>query len=200
MREILDGVFTWSRLSEPHGYDFNGHFIRHPDGNLVIDPVEPDPRDLEDLMSEGVARILITNRNHSRASNKIRDATGARTAIHPLDAHHARAQGCVIEDPLTHGQAIGPLVVVPADGKSPGEVAFIWPKRQILIVGDAVIGNPPGRCSLLAEEKLDDLMRLRESLRGLFELDFDCLLVGDGTPILKGAKVRLEELVASFSD
>ena len=81
MHEILDGVFTWSRLSEPHGYNFNGHFIRHPDGNLVIDPVEPELDDLEHIAAEGVARILITNRNHSRAANKVREVTGARTAI-----------------------------------------------------------------------------------------------------------------------
>ncbi len=56
----------------------------------------------------------------------------------------------------------------------------------------------PGRCSLLPEEKLDDPARLRESLRDLLALDFDCLLVGDGTPILEGAKAQLEDLVASF--
>lgn len=200
MREILDGVFIWSRLSEPHGYDFNGHFFRHRDGNLVIDPIEPEAGDLEQLMSEGVARILITNRNHSRAANTVRDATGARTAIHPLDARHARAQGCVIEDPLTHGEVIGSLVVTPAAGKSLGEVAFHWPSHRVLVVGDAVIGNPPGRCSLLPEAKLDDPPRLRESLRALLELDFDCLLVGDGTPILSEAKARLEQLVATFPD
>jgi glyoxylase-like metal-dependent hydrolase (beta-lactamase superfamily II) len=150
------------------------------------------------LTAEGVARILITNRNHSRAANKVREATGARTAIHSLDADHAHAQGCIIDEGLEHGEAIGPLIVVPADGKSPGEVALHWQTRQSLFVGDAAIGNPPGRCSLLPEEKLDDPLRLRESLRELLALDFDCLLVGDGTAILKGAKARLDDLVASF--
>ncbi len=70
--------------------------------------------------------------------------------------------------------------------------------RRSLFVGDAAIGNPPGRCSLLPEEKMDNPTRLRESLRGLLALDFDCLLVGDGAPILEGAKAQLEDLVASF--
>lgn len=200
MREIIEGLLTWSRLSEPHGYDFNGYFLRHSQGNLVIDPVEPEASVLERLAAEGVARILITNRNHSRAANKVRAATGARTAIHPLDADHARGQGCVIDEDLEHGAVIGPLSVVSADGKSPGEVALHWPARRCLFVGDAVIGNPPGRCGLLPEQKLDDPMRLRESVRGLLSLDFDRLLFGDGTPILDGAKARLEALVASFPD
>jgi hypothetical protein len=29
MREILADFFTWPWFSEPHGYNFNGHFIRH---------------------------------------------------------------------------------------------------------------------------------------------------------------------------
>ena len=62
-----------------------------------------------------------------------------RTAIHPLDAAHARAQGCIIDEALEPGARIGPLVVVAAAGKSPGEVALHWPARRSLFVGDAVI-------------------------------------------------------------
>ena len=200
MREIFDGLYTWSRLSEPHGYHFNGYFLRHSEGNLVIDPVEPEAAVLERLAAEGVARILITNRNHSRAANAVREATGARTAIHPLDAAHARAQGCVIDEDLAHDQLVEPLTVVPADGKSPGEVALHWPARRSLFLGDAAIGNPPGRASMLPEQKLDDPARLRASLRQMLALPFDCLLFGDGAPILEGAKARLEDLVASFPD
>lgn len=61
-----------------------------------------------------------------------------------------------------------------------------------------MIGNPPGRCRLLHEKVMDDPPRLRQSVRKLLALDFDTLLVGDGTPILKGAKERLEELVQAF--
>ena len=81
---------------------------------------------------------------------------------------------------------------------SPGEVALHWPERKILIVGDAVVGDPPGRCKLLPEKVIDDLPRLRDSVRGLLALDFDTLLVGDGTPILQNAKASLSELVETF--
>src|SRR4029453_887353 len=71
MREIVDGIVTWAWHSEPHGYDFNGWFVRHPGGNLCIDPVEPSAEALDLLAREGVARILLTNRNHVRAANLI---------------------------------------------------------------------------------------------------------------------------------
>ena len=198
MREVVKDIFTWPWFSEPHGYNFNGHLIVHPDGNLVIDPVEPGVDDLSEIERRGAARVLITNRNHSRAANTVRERTGARTAIHPADAPHARKEGAIIDENLRVGARIGPLVVVAAAGKSPGEVALHWPDRRILIVGDAVIGNPPGRCSLLPEKVIDDLPRLRESVEALLVLDFDVIFTGDGVPVLKDAKERLQELVAKF--
>ena len=200
MREIVDDILTWSRFSEPHGYDFNGHLIRHPGGNICVDPVEPSEDDLEALVGEGVSRILLTNRNHSRAANRIRARTGARTAIHADDADHARSQDTDIDQELSVGGRIGPLEVIAAAGKSPGEVALLWPERGILIVGDAVIGQPPGRCGLLPERVMDDPDRLRGSVRRFLDLDFETLLVGDGQSILGDAKARLEELIETFAD
>jgi glyoxylase-like metal-dependent hydrolase (beta-lactamase superfamily II) len=198
MHEILSGIWTWPWFSEPHGYNFNGHLILHEGGNLCIDPVEPNQEDLDEIARLGVSRILLTNRNHSRAANKIRSRTRARIAIHPADAPHARKEGAELDDELHIGEKIGPLVVVGAPGKSPGEVVLHWPERKILIVGDAVVGDLPGRCKLLPEKVVDDPARLRESVRGLLSLDFDVLLVGDGKPILENAKERLREFVETF--
>ena len=198
MREILPDIFTWSRFSEPHGYDFNGYLVRHAEGNLCIDPVLPDDADLAAIGRLGVAKILLTNRNHSRAANTVRERTGAPVLIHTGDAVHAREQGTAIDGELRTGETIGPLTVVGAAGKSPGEVALHWPARRLLFVGDAVIGHPPGRCSLLREKVMDDPARLRRSVADLANLDVDVLLVGDGTPILGDAKSRLLDLVQTF--
>lgn len=200
METIAGDIRTWAWFSTPHGYNFNGYLVAHPQGNICIDPVEASAADLEEIARAHPRRILLTNRNHVRAANRVRERTGARVAIHPADAPHALGQGAVIDDELRVGERVGPLVVVAVPGKSPGEVALHWPERKILIIGDAVIGNPPGRCGLLREQVMDEPARLRESVRGLLALDFDSLLVGDGVPILSGAKERLRELVASFPD
>jgi glyoxylase-like metal-dependent hydrolase (beta-lactamase superfamily II) len=198
MREIVDGIFTWSWFSAPHGYNFNGYLIADPGGNLCIDPVEPDAGTLAEVTSRGVRRIILTNRNHVRAANRVRAATGAPTAIDSADAAYARSQGAELDEVIRAGDRIGELTVVGVPGKSPGEIALHWPQRGILIVGDAVIGNPPGKCSLLREQVLDDPARLRASVRELLALEFDTLLVGDGESILSGARDRLGELVATF--
>ena len=200
MRDIVSDILTWPWFSEPHGYDFNGHLVRDPGGNVCIDPVEPTEDDLAALVREGVAWIVLTNRNHSRAANRVRASTGAQTVIRAEDADHARSQETELDDALEVGATIGPLEVVDASGKSPGEVALLWRDRGILIVGDAIIGNPPGQCGLLPERVMDDPARLRTSVRAFLDLDFDTLLVGDGEAILRDAKARVKELVETFPD
>jgi len=198
MREIMEGIVGWSWLSEPHGYDFNGYFIRHPEGNLCVDPVEPPEEVLALLAREGVSRIVLTNRNHVRRANLVRERTGAPVAIHPADAAHARTQGAIIDAELAEGQRVGPFTVVGLPGKSPGEIALHCPRRRLLVVGDAIIGNPPGRLSLLRERVMDDPPRLRASVAGLLGLELETILVGDGVPVLHDAAALLRELVATF--
>ena len=76
MRTIADDILTWSWFSEPHSYDFNGFLITDRSGNLSIDPVEPSEQVLHELAQRGVSRILLTNRNHVRAANRVRTSTG----------------------------------------------------------------------------------------------------------------------------
>ncbi len=199
MREILPGILTWPWFSARHGYDFNGWLLRHPQGNLCIDPAEMSNEVLEEISAEGVARVLLTNRNHFRASMRVKERTGARIAIHPKDAAFAREKGTTVDDELRPGDRVGPLVVVDAQGKSPGEVALHWPERRILFVGDACVGKPPGECALLPDAVIDDKRALIESLRRLAMLEFDALLLGDGAAVLEAGRSALKRLVASLS-
>ena len=199
METILGDVLTWSWFSEPHGYNFNGLLIPDPHGNLCIDPVEPSDEVLGELARKGVSRILLTNRNHVRAANRIRERTGARSYIHPDDAAYAKAQGAILDGELHPGDKVGAFEVIEVSGKSPGEVAFLWPERKCLIVGDAMIGNPPGHLGLLREKVMDDPPRLRRSIQQLLAFEFDTILVGDGVSIIGNAKDRLKELIATFA-
>ena len=71
MREILSDIFTWPWFSEPHSYNFNGHLVRHAEGNLCIDPVEPGEEVVDEIARLGVAQILLTSRIHSRAASPV---------------------------------------------------------------------------------------------------------------------------------
>jgi glyoxylase-like metal-dependent hydrolase (beta-lactamase superfamily II) len=200
MKEILPDVFTWSWPSPRHGYDFNGYLLRVAPGNVCIDPPEMPDDVLAELARQGVALTVLTNRNHVRACEKVRLKTQAPVFIHPADAPEAERLGAMIDEYLEVGQSIGPLIVHPAVGKSPGEVCVYWPERKALFIGDACIGNPPGACALLPDKVMEDPIAVRRSLRRIAsELDFDALLLGDGAPILKGGRRALQALVATFA-
>jgi len=211
MREILPGIFTWPWFSERHGYDFNGYLVADGGGagfardgrsaqrgayGICIDPVEMDESVLGELSQKGVSQIVLTNRNHFRAAAKVKERTGAPVAIHPADAPFARSKGTPIDAELAHGGRVGPLTVVDAHGKSPGEIALFWPERRLLVVGDACVGKTPGECALLPDAVLDDKPALCASLRRLAALEFDTLLVGDGHSALQGGRQALQRLVA----
>jgi len=200
MDEIVPDIWMWSWFSERHKYNFNGYFVRYPTCTLCVDPVEMSNEVLSEIAGQQVTCVVLTNRNHVRATNKVRERTSAQVFIHPADAAYAITQGAIIDDYLEVGQKLGPFHVLPAYGKSPGEVALHWPERKVLIVGDACVGNPPGECALLPDRVMDDPVALRRSLRRLAtEVDFDALLVGDGTPMVSGGRAALQALVASFT-
>jgi glyoxylase-like metal-dependent hydrolase (beta-lactamase superfamily II) len=169
-----------------------------PNPTGTISTVQLTDACLAEVARMGAAKILLTNRNHSRAANLVRARTGARTLIHPDDAAHARNQGVEVDEPLNVGETVGPFTIVAVPGKSSGEIALHWPARKLLIVGDAVIGNPNGHCDLLREKVMDDPARPRRSGRNLLSLEFDIPLCGDGASILRDANKRLEELVDTF--
>lgn len=197
MQEPLPGIYTWSWYSEPHGYDFNGTLVLHERGNVCVDPPPADERVLRELEERGVAVVVVTNRHHVRATEDVRARTGAAVAMNPLEAREAR-ESVGLDETLDVGARIGPFQVVGVRGKTPGEIALYEPERHILVVGDCVIGSPPGKLSLLPEAKLADPDELRRSVRALLELEVESVLVGDGVSLPSSGHEALERLVATF--
>jgi hypothetical protein len=69
----------------------------------------------------------------------------------------------------------------------------------ILLLGDAIIGNPPGALSLIPEPKLDDPAKLKRSLRKLLDYDFEVLLLCDGQSVLSGGKPKVAEFLSGLA-
>ena len=193
MDEILKNVYTWSKYSDEKKLNFNGHFIvsQHPlFGNVVIDPPQASDSDLEQMESLGfVQHIIITNRDHTRRSEEFQQKFDAE--IH-MNTNDIISNDIVSDRNFNHGDMIAGFlqaVVIP-DNKSPGETALFWAEREILFLGDALIGKPPGSVTLMPEEKYDDILKAKAGIRILQDLDFKHLLLGDGDSILhKGKEV-----------
>jgi glyoxylase-like metal-dependent hydrolase (beta-lactamase superfamily II) len=105
-----------------------------------------------------------------------------------------------VERPYKDGDLLpgGMKVIHIPDGKSPGESAlFLNRSKGILILGDALIGKPPGKLNLMPPEKYKDPSKAREGIRVLLSYSFESVLVGDGASILTGGKRAVEEFLRS---
>jgi uncharacterized cupin superfamily protein/glyoxylase-like metal-dependent hydrolase (beta-lactamase superfamily II) len=186
MREtVVPGVWSWSRWQPDRGLDFNGFFVASDDGNLVVDPIDPGEELLADLQARGVATVLITNRDHERATAAVVAATGARVIASALDAPSLTVH---IDRTVVSGDVVHGWTVIGLDGfKTPGEIALYDRARSTAIVGDAIWGMPAGALTLMRDDKLADPARAALSARGLRARSIKHLLVGDGACVFGNA-------------
>jgi glyoxylase-like metal-dependent hydrolase (beta-lactamase superfamily II) len=196
MREIVPGVHVWSWFCDEKGLDFNGTYVTGPGGPMLVDPPPFGPGDAEEIERRGApTTIVVTNRHHLRRSVECRERFGARLLLPAADA---AAIAAVPDGLYSPGDALpcGFTAIAVRDSKSPGETALHDPARRVLLVGDAVLGKPAGELSFLPDDKFASPGKAREGVRSLMALDFTALLVGDGAPILEGAKAALDRALA----
>jgi uncharacterized cupin superfamily protein/glyoxylase-like metal-dependent hydrolase (beta-lactamase superfamily II) len=195
---IVPGVWFWSQWQPDRNLDFNGFFIEDPEGNIVVDPIQPDEATLAELVARGVATIVVTNRDHERASAALAAATGAAIVASIGDGPlMARAPDRTVKpDDLIAGWR-----VIGLDGmKTAGEIALYDRTRKAAIVGDAIWGSPAGALTLMPDAKLIDPVRAALSARMLRAHAIDHLLVGDGACIFEGAHAAIGAMLDARHD
>lgn len=197
MREIVPGVYEWSWFSDEKHIAFNGHFVIEGSDRVLIDPppmTEADRAEIE--RRGGVTAIVLTNRDHVRESAACQRVYGAPVWVPAADT--AWVDVPFDRTYVDAGRVPGGLVAIRVpDSKSPGESALWSSGTRALIVGDAVIGKPPGTLGMLPDEKFADPAKARAGLRALLDAryDYDAVLVGDGASIPTGGHAALERLV-----
>jgi uncharacterized cupin superfamily protein/glyoxylase-like metal-dependent hydrolase (beta-lactamase superfamily II) len=188
---VVPGVWSWSRWQPDRGLDFNSFFIEHDEGNVVVDPLEPDNETLADLRARGAAAVVVTNRDHERASASVARALGAQRIASALDAPLLAEP---VDRTVEPGEVLYGWTVLGFDGlKTPGEIALADRRRGAAIVGDALWGTPAGALTLMP--KVADPDRAVLSLRALRALHVEHLLVGDGACIFGNAYAALNAVL-----
>jgi glyoxylase-like metal-dependent hydrolase (beta-lactamase superfamily II) len=208
MREILPGVFMWGSDYVDKPWELNGYAIRLAEGTLLVDPPAPEQDNWSSLDAlKPIKKIVLTNRDHVRDVEVFRARYGAGLIG---GAHEVEQLGPLTVDETVREDDLvgGALRVIHLPGKSPGEIALYFePDRHpvsrhlggILLLGDAIIGHPPGALGLIPEHKLDDPAKLKLSLHKLLAFDFDVLLLCDGESVFTNAKRKLVEFLQNQS-
>jgi len=204
MREILPGIFTWGSTYIDRPWDLNGYAIRLEECTVLVDPPAPEEDDWSSFdVIKPITKIVVTNRDHVRDSELFRMRFGAHlvagvdevTQLAPIAVDEVANEGDLIADALR---------VIHLPGKSAGEIGLYFSPAHhplsremggILLLGDAIIGNPPGALSLIPEPKLDDPSKLKRSLRKLLDYDFEVLLLCDGQSVVSGGKLKVVDFL-----
>ena len=167
------------------------------DARLVLDAIRQLGRSPSDLK-----RIAITHghRSHLGGLAALKRASGATVYAHEfpfqlgLWLDYPKHVPCPVDALLDEGDAFGPLQVLHAAGHSPGHLAFAWPERRFLIVGDAVATWPelcPGWHAFNLNKQ-----QHHATLQRLARLEATIVGVGHGEPITRGAGDALSEVAS----
>jgi glyoxylase-like metal-dependent hydrolase (beta-lactamase superfamily II) len=198
MKPIFPGIWQWSWFSEEKQLNFNGLFLTVGEHRILVDPPILTAEATTVIRRQGqLDYIIVTNRDHAREAQACRRDFGCQLFLPEADAPQMDLKPTRT---FKHGELLpgGIWVIHLLDQKSAGESAlFIQQGKGVLIVGDALIGKPPGALTMLPEEKYHDVVKAKEGLRRLLTYNFDAMLVGDGTSIMTGAKAAVEKALAS---
>ncbi len=193
MKQIVPRIWQWTRFSEEKNIDFNGHLLAVGEHRIVVDPPPMAREELAECRRGGaIDYIVVTNRDHTRDVANLKNELGCLIFVPEADAAEmdVPADKTYKDGELLPG---GIWAIHLKDQKSPGESAlFLQQGKGVLILGDALLGKPPGSLSMLPPEKYRDAVKAREGLRRLLKYNFDTILVGDGVSIMTGAKGALE--------
>jgi glyoxylase-like metal-dependent hydrolase (beta-lactamase superfamily II) len=170
-----------------------------------------------------ISTILLTHCHidHVGSAYELRKATNAKVAIHAEDADFLagkkalpRPNGVVgrlfrvaplffwittfqPDITLKEGDIVAGLKVIHTPGHTPGSIALINPKRELIFVGDTLrysegkISGPPKRFT-------PDADQAKLSIKKLSELEFETMLSGHGEPLKPKASERMKEFYTSL--
>ena len=188
---IVPGVSMWSVWQPDRNFHFNSFFVTSENGNFVVDPLDGGDAVFEQILGAGgIDWIVVTNRDHERASRAFAERLGAQVAASEDDASLLTIP---VDRRLRAGdEMLGARILAFRGLKTPGEIALHLPDRATVIVGDALWGNPAGSLRLMPAEKLADPAAAILSLRKLRARYPRHVLVGDGACVFEHGTKALQ--------
>lgn len=152
------------------------------ESTYLVDPVPLTLDALAELSSKcAIAGVVVTNENHQRAASEFAD----KFAV-PIYSDGSQ--------PFPSG-----LTAVRIEGAVPGEIAvYSEAAGGIVIIGDALINFEPYGFTFLPAKYCSNVKVMRRSLPKLLDYSFERMLFAHGTPILTGARQKLEQLLENL--
>jgi len=191
---VAQGISLWSVYDPAVKADLFSTAIATVSGIFLIDPVLLAPGALASLRAQGkIAGIIVTNDNHLRGAAGFSDQFEVPIFLHAGVTAIAtpRVQRIGNRERFAPG-----LTAIEIEGGPPGEIAvYSEAANGTLVIGDALINFEPYGFALLPAKYCASARAMRRSLPKLLDYSFQRILFAHGTPILRDARHRLEQLL-----
>ncbi len=169
-----------------------------------------------------VSYIVLTHADgdHSGSAARLKSLTGAKLAIHELDAPRIagekklkevggvggfmvaalntfmRVERVKPDIALKGGEAIGPLAVIHTPGHTDGSIS-IYKQNEAMFVGDLLRTDSSGSLMLASARMSRDMAEVKRSVDKISKMEFSMLLPGHGKPVEEDVARKLREFVAN---
>jgi hypothetical protein len=192
---LSDHFAIWHAFDRSVKADLFSTAVVTTEGTVLVDPIPINSSDLSELQArKPITAILITSRNHWRASEQL-----AQQLSVPIFGHAAAQLDDLSFVPLGDGDRVKTnLEIITIEGAAPGELAiFSEDNGGSLIMGDALINVEPYGFAFLPPKYCDDHRRMQRSLQRLAERPVKRMFFAHGLPIASNAGSRLRGLLDS---
>jgi len=176
----IEGNVFYCGFNSPKSYGANSFFVRHKDGNWLID----SPRFVKSLAAQfkklgGIKYIFLTHQDDIADADKYASAFGASRIIHSEDAQAEPESEILIkgEKPKNFGDE---FQVIPVPGHTRGHMVLLYQNRY-LFSGDHVFFDPVSkRLTATKQYCWYSWQRQTESMASLSDFNFEWVLPGHG--------------------
>jgi Metallo-beta-lactamase superfamily len=195
--EVAPGIFVWQAYDSKVKADLFSTALETLAGTYIVDPIQLRADALLSLGKRKAAGIFVTNANHARAATEFATTFSIPIFVHDeLRGSPDFPQATWVQD----GEILPEGLTVIAIGGGPaGETALHYDDAGgTMVLGDALINFEPHGFGLLPAKYCREANLMRRSLRKLLDHSFERMFFAHGTPILSGARERLERLLAAI--
>ena len=176
-----DGVYYCGFNSEK-SFGANSFFVRHPDGNWLVD----SPRYIKQLVefferNGGLRYIFLSHEDDVADAGKYAQHFSAKRIIHREDADAVPDAEWIIEG--TEAVSLAPeFLAIPVPGHTPGSAALLY-RDRFLFTGDHLWWEPETKTLESPRQLVWDRQALLGSIARLSAYRFEWVLAGHGDRI-----------------
>ncbi len=197
----MDGPVHYCGFNSAKSFGANSYFIRHPEGNWLID----SPRYLKRLLAwfeqaGGIRYIFLTHEDDVAETDRYARHFGATRIIHRADMS-AQPEAEWVIDGEAPVQAGPDFLIIPTPGHTPGSMVLLHQERH-LFTGDHMWWDREDRELRIPMALVSSREALMRSTEGLLAYSFEWVLPGHGERIelpLPRMEEELRRLLATRS-